>query len=112
MHPSTDDILTTLKDKYQEHNISRYELERIIDTEWKYLEQNITDRSDRIVHLIYLGKVVPTKLYYNLKNAGKLLNREEYAIAKKAYRDTLRNKKQAIQTQEDTNTSGEEKSNL
>jgi hypothetical protein len=55
--PLIDDIITELREKY---NLSRSEIERIIDSPFRVARTNIENKSLKIVNLIYLGKIRPT----------------------------------------------------
>lgn len=57
MHPLINEILNEMKDEF---GITKYELERMVDCQFKCLEENIKDRTLKTVNLIYLGKVGPT----------------------------------------------------
>lgn len=57
MNQLIDDILTDMK---AEHNISKFELEKIIDSQFKVLMDHIQARDLREVHIKGLGKFKPT----------------------------------------------------
>lgn len=74
MSPLIDEILTKLKDK---HGISKVDLERIIDSEFKVLELNIQQRSLKEVSLIHIGKVKPSKWFvHNYEKMVKEVKRD------------------------------------
>jgi hypothetical protein len=74
MSPLIDEVLTKLKDK---HGLSKVELERIIDSEFKVLELSIQKRSLKEVSLIYLGKVKPSKWFvHNYEKVVKETKRD------------------------------------
>jgi hypothetical protein len=52
-----DDVLTELKAKY---GISKIELERIVDSQFKVARLNIEEKSLKTVNLIHLGKIAPS----------------------------------------------------
>ena len=66
-----DNILTELKSK---HNISKYELERIIDSQFKVLQLNIESRNTTSVKMMNLGKFKPSK--YLIKITNEQLSKE------------------------------------
>ena len=57
MSPLIDEILTEMK---AEFGITKFELEKIIDSQFKVLQNNIEERSLKEVHFKYLGKFKPT----------------------------------------------------
>lgn len=78
MDSSINDILTELKAKY---NITRYELERMIDCQYKLTRNTIENRELKTVYWIHLGKIRPTAWFKHNK---------EIVYAKKATRDNYR----------------------
>lgn len=44
-----------------ETGLTKYEIERIVDSEFKTLTIAIEDRDIRSVNLIYIGKIIPSK---------------------------------------------------
>lgn len=89
MNPLIEDIYTVLKDKY---GMSKTEIERITNTQFKVLENNIKTRSKKVVNLIYLGKVKPSKsLLKNYDILSKLyVTPEQREAARKNRRDLYR----------------------
>lgn len=59
------DILLKMKPKYE---ISTYDLERIIDSQFKVLQNNIEARKPKNTNLIYIGKFKPTKYLIRITN--------------------------------------------
>lgn len=57
MDPVISDILTTLKAK---HNLTKFEIERIIDSQFKVLQLAIENRDLREINMMYLGKFKPS----------------------------------------------------
>jgi nucleoid DNA-binding protein len=57
MNPLIEEILSDMK---AAHNITKYELERIIDTQFKVLALHIENRDLREVHIKGIGKFKPT----------------------------------------------------
>jgi hypothetical protein len=53
-----EEIITELRVKYPE--LSRLEIERVIDTPWKMIRANVEERELKKIHLIHLGVVRPT----------------------------------------------------
>jgi hypothetical protein len=66
-----DNILTDLKSK---HGLSKIELERIIDSQFKVLQLNIESRKPTSVKMMHLGKFKPSK--YLLKITNEQLPKE------------------------------------
>lgn len=78
MHPLIDEILSEMKD---ELGISKYELERMIDCQFKCVEENIKGKVNKTVNLIYIGKFTPTTWfkYYGHKFINKQEDETEQA---------------------------------
>jgi nucleoid DNA-binding protein len=64
MNQLINDIFTELKVK---HGITKFEIEHIVDSQFKLLQNTIESRTWKPVSLIHLGKFKPTKyiLYKN-----------------------------------------------
>lgn len=60
-----DTILTDLKSK---HGITKFELERIIDSQFKVLQLNIEARNPISVKMMHLGKFKPSKYLIKITN--------------------------------------------
>ena len=86
MNQLIEEIYNVLKDKY---GISKVEIERITNTQFKVLENNIKTRGNKVVNLIYLGKVNPSKSL--LKNYEVLSKKFITVEQRNAYRETQRN---------------------
>ena len=65
MNRLIDDILTEMKIK---HGISKYELEKIIDSQFKVLMDTMQLKQIKTVHLKGLGKVKPSTFFIKYKN--------------------------------------------
>ena len=89
MNQQIEELYDVLKEK---HGISKVEIERIVNTQFKVLENNIKTRSNKVVNLIYLGKVKPSKsLLENYDKLSKLfITVEQREIARKNRRDLYR----------------------
>ncbi len=101
-----EDVLIELKKKY---GITKYELEAILNSEFKCLENNIRSRSDKTVNMIYLGKFHPSKFFlsnYEKISKPNYTNYERYKYKK--YIEGL--EKQAVENTD--TTGGGEKENL
>ena len=89
MNQQIDEIYTMLKNKY---GISKVEIERITDSQFKVLENNIKTRGNKVVNLIYLGKFKPSK--YFLDNyevlSKKYITLKEREDSRKNIRDNYR----------------------
>lgn len=65
-----DEILVILHERFKEHKISKVELERIIDSQFRVIRNSIGKKEAETTMLQYLGKIIPTKAhqrYVNLK---------------------------------------------
>lgn len=60
MHPVIDEILSELK---EETGISKVELERMTDVQFKMVREHIESRDPRPITLIHLGKVKMSDWY-------------------------------------------------
>lgn len=70
MNPLIESILSEIKEKHKDSKEwwnTKYELERILDSQFKVLRNTIEDKDLRTVNIIYLGKVKPTKWFFNNK---------------------------------------------
>lgn len=56
-----EEILDEIKDKF---NLSKMELERIVDSQFRVIRDTMSNREGKVVQLIYLGKFRPT--IYNM----------------------------------------------
>jgi len=80
-----DEILTEIKTNNSESKEwwnTKHELEKILDSEFKVLRKHIEDKDLRVVNLIYLGKVKPSKWLKNNKekyNIGHSRENKKYA---------------------------------
>lgn len=93
MHPIINDILTELK---AEFGITRFELERMVDCQFKCIENNIRDRSLKTVNLIHIGKIRPTGWFKH--NVETVLKRKKTVDEiKQAKRDISRLEELSIQ---------------
>lgn len=81
MNQQIEDIYTLLK---QQYGLSKVEIERIINAQFKTLEENIKTRGNKVVNLIYLGKVKPSK--YLLDNYDVLSKQNVTVEQRNAYR--------------------------
>jgi len=85
MNKLIDEILTEVKAKHSDTKEwwnTKHELEKILDSEFKVLRKHIEDKDLRIVNLIYLGKVKPSKWLINNKekyNIGHSRENKRYA---------------------------------
>lgn len=71
-----DDIIKQLSKKY---GLSELEIERIVDTQFKCLENNIRARGKQSVNMMYLGKFKPSKFFLNnYDKLHKYKTKEEY----------------------------------
>jgi len=93
MNPLINEIYDILKNKY---GISKVEIERITDSQFKVLENNIKTRGNRVVNLIYLGKFKPSK--YFLDNHDWLSKKFVTPEQRAAFRETFRNNKRMVQS--------------
>lgn len=69
MHPVIDKILSELR---EETGISKVELERMIDVQFKIVREHIETRDPRTISLIHLGKFKMSDYY---KNNGRLVKK-------------------------------------
>lgn len=84
-----DQVINKILDEIKEEtNISKVELERIIDTEFKLIAENIRLRSKKTVNLIYIGKFRPTKFF--LMNYEKLNQKPNEKLLKEIQRNNKR----------------------
>lgn len=62
-----DDIVGALHKKYKtELGLNKIDLERVVDSEFKYILQHLRDRNLKKICLIHLGTINPTKWFkYN-----------------------------------------------
>lgn len=72
MNLSIDNIVNILKVKYYNKDdnktwwATKYELERIIDSEYKYIVHHLETKNLKEINLIHLGKIRPSKWFiYN-----------------------------------------------
>lgn len=85
MNKLIDEILTEVKAKHSDTKEwwnTKHELEKILDSEFKVLRKHIEDKDLRIVNLIYLGKVKPSKWLKDNKvkfNIGHSRENKKYA---------------------------------
>lgn len=56
-----EEILDEIKDQF---NLSKMELERIVDSQFRVIRDTMSKREGKVVQLIYLGKFRPT--IYNI----------------------------------------------
>jgi nucleoid DNA-binding protein len=56
-----EEILDEIKDQF---NLSKMELERIVDSQFRVIRDTMSNREGKVVQLIYLGKFRPT--IYNM----------------------------------------------
>lgn len=96
-NPLIEDILSELMSEY---GMSRYELRKIINSQFKVLRTNISDRSVKTVNLMHIGKFRPT--YWLVTNRHNYVPR-----IKKVKGDQLR-MVQPINQEESTNGRAEE----
>lgn len=79
-----DDIVNQLKSKYYEANnpdtwwATKAELENIILSEFRFIEQHIKTKNLKEINIIHLGKIRPSKWFiYNKERLyGKKLEQE------------------------------------
>jgi len=92
MNQLIDEIYTKLRDK---HGISKTDIDRIVDSQFRVLEDNIRNRGNKTVNLIYIGKFKPSKSF--LKNYDKLkdkfITKEQREASSKIQRDKFRMEK-------------------
>lgn len=60
MENSIKDIITELKTKY---NLTSSEIERVLDSQWKVLRNNIETRDLKTVNIMHIGKWKPSKWF-------------------------------------------------
>jgi len=65
MNHLIDDIITDMKKDY---NLSRFDLEKIIDSQFKVLVNHMQSKDLREVHFKGLGKVKPTTFFIAYQN--------------------------------------------
>lgn len=76
MHNIYNEIILEVSKKFK---ITETEVERIIDSQFKYVTNIVNEKSDKTIQLIYIGKFTPNKYknfikYQNDKKAKELLN--------------------------------------
>ena len=79
MNPLIESILSEIKEKNKDSNEwwnTKYELERILDSEFKVLRTSIEERDLRTVNLIHIGKVKPTSWFIRNRD-NCLITKEE-----------------------------------
>lgn len=62
MDPAIDSALARVKAK---HGITKFELEKIMDSQWKVLVENMQGRHTKVVNVMYIGKFKPTSWFKN-----------------------------------------------
>jgi hypothetical protein len=77
MNSTIDEIISEVRVEYP--NLSSLEIERIFDTQFLVLENNIQCRSKKVVNIMYIGKFKPTKWFI-----------DNYELVGKAKRDYIR----------------------
>lgn len=71
MNQLIEDIFTELKLK---HGITKFEIENIVDSQFKLLQNTIESKTWKPVSLIHLGKFKPTKFILHLTNLNNKNN--------------------------------------
>ena len=70
-----EDIVSEIKLLYP--NISKMEMERIIDSQFKTIRDIMSNREGKIIQLIYLGKFRPTMFNKDYTNRILKSNKDE-----------------------------------
>lgn len=63
MNNLIEETISEVKAKYP--NLSKTEIERIIDSQFEMVVDNMRNRSLRVVKLIHLGKIKPSNWFIN-----------------------------------------------
>lgn len=96
MNQLIKDILSEIREKHKDKNEwwnTKLELERILDSQFKVLRNSIEERDLRIINLIYLGKVKPSRwLKDHIDSIRTVKQRKEY-YKDKPYVKKVRDKK-------------------
>lgn len=58
-----NEIIDELYSKFKDHKISKVELERIVDSQFRVMRNSIGKKDAEVTMLTYLGKVVPSKAH-------------------------------------------------
>jgi hypothetical protein len=73
MNPLIEDIITELRGKYK---LSRYDLERIIDSQFKYTVEHIEASKLDNVKWMHLGKIRPSDYYeHKIKRENEMVEK-------------------------------------
>ena len=70
-----DEIVNELYIKFREHNISKLELERIVDSQFRVMRDSIGRKNAEVTMLQYLGKIVPSNAHKKYVENKKQINR-------------------------------------
>jgi nucleoid DNA-binding protein len=70
-----EEILDELKSEF---NLSKMELERIVDSQFRVLRDTMSNREGKVIQMIYLGKFRPTA--YNQDYTNRLKLKEDECV--------------------------------
>lgn len=73
MNKLIDEVLTEMKAK---HGLTKFELEKILDSQFKVLHDHMTSGNLKEVHFKNLGKFKPTTFFIKYKN-GEIKTKAE-----------------------------------
>lgn len=71
-----DKIIDELKKLYPD--ISKLELDKIIDSEFRLIERTVVNREVKVINCIHLGKFYPTGYRKRLEEQNKLKEDEQH----------------------------------
>lgn len=89
MNQLIESILSEIKEKNKDSNEwwnTKYELERILDSQFKVLRNAIEERDLRVVNLIHIGKIKPTKWFTYNRDRFIITKEEKNARYKEYYK--------------------------
>ena len=69
-----DQLINELKAEFPD--IPKYELEKIVDSEFRLIEKTVSDKQCKVINCIYLGKFYPTGYRLRLEEQNKLKENE------------------------------------
>jgi len=64
-----DEIINILYEKFKDFRISKAEIERMVDSQFKVARESIGKKQAEVTMFPYLGKVVPTKAHQRYVNS-------------------------------------------
>jgi hypothetical protein len=58
---SKNDLHDKIVDElYQKYGVSKYEINKVISSQWRLIERTITNKECKVINCIFLGKFYPT----------------------------------------------------